>query len=161
MRKLFTFWVFVAALSIANAAMAEHGKSVGGLTIEHAWARASAGPAKTAAAYLTIKNVGKVDDRLTAVTASSVAGMAMLHTTVMDGNVMKMRHVDGITVKAGATATLEPGGNHVMLMGLTAPLKEGGRFPLTLTFEKAGRVIVEVEIKAPGAMGDGHGKHQH
>lgn len=150
------------AMSLAGfAATAGDTYSLGALTIATPWARASAGPARTGAAYVTIKNGGAEDDRLIAVTADTVAGMAMLHTTVMDGNVMKMRHVDGLAVRAGATVSLKPGGEHVMLMGLKAPLKEGGRFPMTLTFEKAGTVTVEAEVEAPGATGGGHGGRRH
>lgn len=161
MRKLLVACVFFAALATAGATRAEHGKSVGGLTVEHAWARATAGHAKAASAYLTIRNESGADDRLLAVAADAVAGMAMLHTNIMQGDVMKMRPVDGIDIKTGQTATLKPGGYHVMLMGLKAPLKEGQHFPLTLKFEKAGPITVEVEVEGVGARGEGHGRpHQ-
>ncbi len=160
MRKSFIVWALVATLA-AGAVRADDAKSAGGLTVEYAWARASAGMVGAGAAYATIRNGGNADDRLIGVAATSVAGMAMLHTTVDEGGVMKMRHVDAIPIKAGETVTLRPGRNHVMLMGLKAPLKEGQRFPLALRFEKAGTVTVEVEVKAPGASGEHHGKHHH
>jgi len=160
MHRLPILGPILAILLVGFAAEAGDTYSVGGLTVAHPWARASAGPATTGAAYLTIGNGGNQDDRLIAVAAGSVAGMAMLHTHIKDGEVMKMRHVESIVVKAGGTATLAPGGDHVMLMGLKAPLKEGGRFPMTLTFEKAGAVTVEVAIEAVGAMGGGHGERR-
>jgi periplasmic copper chaperone A len=160
MQRLTALAVALNVFLAGFAADAGDTYSVGALTIAKPWARASAGPARAAAAYLTISNGGSEDDRLIAVDAGPVAATATLHTTAKDGDVMRMRHVEGIAVKAGATATLAPGGDHVMLMGLTAPLKEGGRFPLTLTFEKAGPVTVEVEVRAVGAIGNGHGMHR-
>src|SRR3546814_11454455 len=77
----------------------------------------------------------------------------------MDGNAMRMRPVDGVPLPAGGMAELQPGGYHVMLIGLKHALKQGEHFPLTLTFEKAGTVTIEVPVLSPGAnralpMGD-------
>jgi hypothetical protein len=77
-----------------------------------------------------------------------------------------MRRVEAIEVPADGMASLRPGGFHIMLIGLTEPLKEGERFPLTLTFEKAGSVTVEVAVEGVGSMGpqqDGmdHGTMDH
>lgn len=74
----------------------------------------------------------------------------------MGGGVMKMRQVDGIDVPAGQMVTLKPGGYHIMLTGLTQPLKEGQTFPLTLTFAKAGSQDVVVTVQQVGAMGPGN-----
>ncbi len=65
---------------------------------------------------------------------------------------MRMRHVKALEVAPGAPIVLAPGGLHVMLMGLKAPLKEGKAFPLTLSFEKAGTLDIRVEVHEPGAM---------
>jgi copper(I)-binding protein len=73
-----------------------------------------------------------------------------LHEMKMDGDVMRMRQVAAVDVPAGGSVALEPGGLHVMLLGLKAPLKEGDRFPMTLRFEKAGEVKVEVHVEAAG-----------
>ena len=118
--------------------------------VDQPWARASAG--MTGAVYLTVKNDGDTADKLLAV-RTPVAGSAELHTTTMDGNVMKMRPVLDIPVAAHGTAELKPGGMHVMLMDLRAPLKQGDKFPLTLKFEKAGDISVEVAVEGAGAMG--------
>jgi copper(I)-binding protein len=123
------------------------------IEITHGWARATAATAKTGAAYLTIVNKGASDDRLIAV-AGPVAAKAELHVTSMDNGVMKMRPIAAVDIKAGATAELKPGGMHIMLIGLAAPLKEGQSFPLALTFEKAGTVAITISVEKAGAMGD-------
>jgi copper(I)-binding protein len=125
--------------------------------VTNAWARASAKSAKAGAAYLTLENAGDAADKL--VSASTpVSGRAELHTHIKDGNVMRMREVQHIEVGPHAKVSLKPGGLHVMLMDLKGPLEKGSHFPLTLVFEKAGPVTVEVAIQAAGAMGSGGGK---
>jgi hypothetical protein len=150
--SLFAAAVSVVALSIGGA-MAGDAK-VGDITVEGPWARASAGPARAGAAFMTLNNAGAVDDKLIAA-STDVSNKAELHTHIRDGEIMRMRPVDGIDVPAGGVANLQPGGLHVMLMGLKQPLKEGEAFPLTLTFEKAGEVTVEVMVMKAGAMGQG------
>jgi copper(I)-binding protein len=145
-----TRMLYAAALCVAlgSAAWAQ---SAAPIEISHAWARATAANAKTGAAYLTIANKGGGDDRLVAV-SGPVAAKAELHVTSMDNGVMKMRPLQAVDVKAGATAELKPGGMHIMLIGLAAPLKVGQSFPLTLTFEKAGTIPVTVTVEKAGAM---------
>jgi copper(I)-binding protein len=126
----------------------------GDLVILEAWARAT--PVKTGAAYITVRNDGASADRLTGV-SSDAAMMAHLHETKNDNGVMQMRPVDGIDLPPHATVTLKPGGYHIMLMGLTAPLKEGDSFPLALTFAKAGTVTVSVIVKPATAKDDSMG----
>ena len=145
----------IAAATVATAAMAGEAR-IGALEISDVWARPSAGP--TGAAYMKIENEGAAGDRLVAVETPR-ASKTELHTTVMDGDVMRMRQLeDGIAIPADGEVALRPGGMHVMLMGLTAPLKVGERFPLTLMFEKAGRTTLEVEVKpmAGGGHDRGH-----
>jgi copper(I)-binding protein len=125
---------------------------VGELRVTAPWARATAGPVKTGAVYLTLSNHGKRADELVAV-ASPSARRATLHTHLMAGGVMKMRPLERIEVGPGASSVLAPGGLHIMLMGLKAPLVEGGRFPLTLTFARAGTVEIQIEVQAVGAKG--------
>jgi hypothetical protein len=120
------------------------------IMIKGPWARASIG--RNGAAFLTIVNEGKTDDMLVRV-GSAVAKRVRLHSHKMDGNIMRMRALDHVRVPAGATVTLKPGGHHVMLMGLTSKLKEGGAFLLTLEFRNAGRMQVTVKIGKMGAMG--------
>jgi copper(I)-binding protein len=119
------------------------------LSVENGWARATAGTAKTGAAYVTIIDHGAPDRLLAA--ATPVAGKAELHETIKDGDVMKMRPVAGLAVTAGTSITLAPGGYHIMLMDLKQPLTIGQRFPLTLTFQNAGAIDTTVVVQAVGA----------
>lgn len=134
--------------------------TLGTLRIDHPWARASIGKAKAGAAYLTVSTSGETADRLIGV-ASPVARHVALHTHLMQDGVMKMRPVQAIEIAPGEPTVLRPGGLHVMLMGLKAPLVEGELFPLVLTFEKSGSIEVEVLVREPSAMvapsGRGHG----
>ena len=124
----------------------------GDLEIDAAWARASIGTSRPGAAYFTVRNLGDETDRLTGL-SSPVSAMPMLHETTLSEGVSRMAHVEAAEIAAGGELTLEPGGMHVMLMELTTPLKEGATFPLTLTFEAAGAVTVEVPVFGPGATG--------
>jgi len=145
----------LGAALLAIAALAGPALADGPVTVTAAWARAGVASAKAGAAFLTVTNTGKEPDRLVAA-QTPVADKAELHTHLMDNGVMKMRAVDSIDVAPGAPVTLKPGGLHVMLMGLKQPLTEGGRFPVTLTFEKAGAVTVEVAVQGAAAMGPAH-----
>ncbi|MSP00386.1 MAG: copper chaperone PCu(A)C [Acetobacteraceae bacterium] len=123
--------------------------------IERPWARASAGMAKNGAVFLTITGQG-TPDRLTGF-ASPVADTAELHESIDDKGVMKMRPVAGLALEPGKRVTLAPGGYHVMLMGLKAPLKAGDSFPLTLRFEHAPALTVTVKVEPVGGGAD----HMH
>jgi len=155
MKTILGALAFILAIALGPAAPAETGPAT--IEIVHAWARATAASAKTGAAYFTITNKGAAADKLIAA-ASPVAAKAELHTTIMDNGVMKMRPVAAIDVEAGGQAELKPGGMHLMLLDLKAPLKEGQTFPVTLTFEKAGKVDVTVTVEKAGAMRD-HSSH--
>lgn len=122
----------------------------GGVSVENPFARPSAGPAGAGAAYMTIRNQGPAADRLVAA-SSSVARTTELHTHIREGDVMHMRKVEAIAIPERGAATLAPGGLHVMLMGLHQPLKTGDSFTLTLTFEKAGALTIQVPVKDMGA----------
>ena len=156
----FTSLLAAGLLSVAVSASAlAHEFKLGDLMIDHPWARASIGQAPNGAAYMALMTKGSETDRLVAV-ESDVAKRIELHTHLMEDGVMKMRQVEAIEVAPGEPTVLKPGGLHVMLMGLKEPLVEGQRFPLTLVFEKAGRVQIEVAIQGPTDMEaqDGH-KH--
>lgn len=134
-------------LSVAVSASAlAHEFKLGDLMIDHPWARASIGQAPNGAAYMSIMTEGSETDRLLAV-ESDVAERVELHNHMMDDGVMRMRQVEAIEVAPGEPTVLRPGGLHVMMMGLKSPLVEGESFSMTLVFEKAGRVEVEVEIE--------------
>ena len=141
-------------LADAHGATGHH-YTVGELTVTAPWARASAGMARAGAAFMTITNAG-TGDRLIAASAD-VSARVELHTHIMSADgVMQMREVEGgIEVEAEGETLLEPGGLHVMFLGLEAHFEEGTRFPLTLTFERAGDVTVEVEVRSPTAGAHG------
>ena len=149
----------LAGLAFSGVAQA-HDFKLGALTIHHPWARASIGAAKAGAAYLTVGNEGEEIDRLVGI-ASPVAKRVGLHTNLIEDGVAMMRPVEAIEVAPGEPAVLQPGGLHVMLMGLKAPLVEGEKFLLTLTFEQAGEIEVWVAIEdATAAGGNEHMKHE-
>ena len=136
----------------------------GDLVIEHAHARATKGNMPNSASFLQIINKGKADDALLSASAA-IAERVELHTMSMEGEVMKMRAVDSVELKAENTISMKPSqGPHVMLFGLKKSLKAGEKFPMTLNFRKAGAVEVSVEvmdIAAHGNHGSGHGHEEH
>ena len=145
---------FAASLLLAGAAVAQTAAPQGQIQIKDAWARATPGKAENGAAYLTIVSPGA--DRLVSL-STPVAKKAQLHTMTTEGGVMKMRPLAGLDVPADQPVTLKPGGAHIMLMGLKQPLKPGESFPLTLSFEKAGKRDVTVAVEKAGATGpEGH-----
>jgi periplasmic copper chaperone A len=135
---------------LASAALAQSGP----ISVTDAWARASNVP--TGAVYMTINNTGGTDDRLVAA-QSPVAKIVQVHIEINDNGIMKMRQLQSVDVKSNSKATLSPGGIHLMLIGLKHHLKTGQSFPLTLTFEKAGKIEVTVAVKKAGSMGDSMG----
>lgn len=142
--------VLAAALVVGTAAHA-HEYTLGGLHIEHAYARPTVPMQRSGGAYLTIENRGKDGDKLLAA-SSPIADSVQIHTMSMDGNVMKMREVDGIDLKPASKVEMMPGqGYHLMMLGLHQPLKAGDKFPMMLTFEKAGKTEVSVVVSAPNA----------
>ena len=142
-------YLFVGVMLLAAQAWAAD------VTVSDVWARASAGGAGGAGAvFLTINNGGAAD-RLVAA-STPVAAMAELHTHMEMNGVMTMRKIDEIIVPAGQSIVLQPGGLHIMLMNMTAALKEGDTFPLTLTFDKAGTVNVTAKVGGVAAMGEHH-----
>ncbi|MCV2353408.1 copper chaperone PCu(A)C [Paucibacter sp. B2R-40] len=113
--------------------------------VSQPWVRATVAQQKATGAFFQLK--AKTDARLVEV-RSSVAGVAEVHEMAMDGAVMKMRAVPSLALPAGQTVELKPGGYHVMLMDLKAPIKAGDSVPLTLVFEGADKKRETLEIKA-------------
>lgn len=139
-----TLALTIAALTLAFPALACE------LEVSGAFIRATPATATTGAGFLTIRNPSKEADKLIAASAT-VSRKVELHTHVMDGEVMRMRAVDSIAVPAGGGAELKPGGNHIMFIDLTKPLKEGDKVAVTLKFEKCGEVKLELPVLAAGA----------
>jgi periplasmic copper chaperone A len=150
----------IALCLMTTGVTAQRGDGTG-LEVQRAWARASAGT--TGAAYLSILNRGTARDRLLTV-RTPVAEKAELHESKMENGIMRMRPVGPLAIEPGQLAVLKPGADHVMLMGLKRPLKEGESFPIILTVEKGGDVQVTVTVARAGAMGTDatdHGAMQH
>ncbi len=153
MRKNFQTGLMVAILLLAMPAMAVAGSS--DVVVEDAWARASIGTSRPAAAYMTIRNAGAEAVTLTGI-ETPVAGMAEIHRTATDPRgVSSMSPAVDIEIAPGEAAKLKPGGLHAMLMGLRTPLKEGDSFDLTVRFADGGTVAVVVPVLGIAVRGPG------
>jgi copper(I)-binding protein len=120
--------------------------------ISHAWSRATPNGAKIAGGYLTIENKGTAVDRLVGGRGGS-AGKVEVHEMAMNNGVMTMRPLDqGLAIEPGKTVKLAPGGYHLMIMDLKVPLKQGDKVPVTLEFEKAGKVNLSLDVQGVGAQ---------
>jgi copper(I)-binding protein len=121
------------------------------------WARPTVPGQSVGAAYLTIRNKGAAPDRLLAL-GSPAATSVSVHQTTNAGGISRMRPVGPIVIGPGRGLSMAPGGMHVMLMGLKAPLRPAARLPLLLRFERAGivRTSLPIQMSAPDA---GHASH--
>ncbi len=151
--------VRTAVLGVALIlAMAACGGDDDGVTVDGVWSRAGAATQETAAVYMDLRSADGA--ALIGVTIdSSIAGMVGIHQTVMMsddmsddstadmGGAMTMDAVEQIAIPAGGSVALEPGGFHIMMMGLAGPLAVGDTFDLTLRFETVGEVVVQVEVR--------------
>lgn len=149
------------AVVIATASVAAHAHSykIGAIDIGHPYARATAPGQPTGGGFLKLTNKGDAADRLVSASAA-VSSRVELHSMKMEGDVMRMRQVDAVDVPAGETVELKPGGLHIMFVDLKAPLKAGDSFPMTLKFEKAGEVTVDVKVEKVKAEPAAH-QHKH
>lgn len=167
-RRLDAF--LLAALLAAPAAAQHHGEggpaaahhpeasvTANGVTVSGAWVREAPLPGGASAAYFTVD--AAAPDRLLSA-ASPAAARAALHGHEVDAaGVARMRPVGAVEVAPGAPVALEPGGLHLMLMGLAAPLAYGDDVPLTLVFERAGEVTLQAPVLHSG-HGAAHGAEQ-
>lgn len=158
-RRLF---LAVSALLWAPLTLA-HEYDQGSIHINHPWARPTAPGAVTGGGFMELKNTGNQADRLLSASAE-VSDVVELHTHIHEQGVTKMRKVEVIDLPAGENVKLQPGGLHVMFIGLKAPLKEGDKFPVKLKFEQAGEITVDMNVEQPAQpMGQPHqhGKAMH
>jgi copper(I)-binding protein len=136
-------------LLVATAHAADY--KAGSVVIADPWSRATPKGASVAGGYMKITNTGTTPDRLVAGSSEVASGFAV-HEMSMAGGVAKMRPVQGgLEIKPGETVELKPGSYHVMFTGLNKPLRAGEHFGATLTFEKAGKVDVNYDVRAAGA----------
>jgi hypothetical protein len=151
-----------AFFALALLAGQAHAQATAPVAVEGAWARASVQGQKATGAFM--RRTAKDGARLVRV-ESPAAGVAEVHEMKMEGDVMKMRAVPGLDLPAGKTVELKPGGYHVMLLDLKAPLAKGSSVPVTLVFQDAKGAETQlplqlpVSTQAPGAAaaGMGHG----
>lgn len=143
MRKLIA--IVMVAWAVASPALAEES-----VRVFDAWARASVLASRPGATYLTIESTS--DDTLIGA-STPVAKRVMIHAVEKDGDVIRMKHVEALELPAGQQVTLAPGSMHLMLMGLQDKLSEGTAFPMTLSFEIAGEITVDVSVLGIAAEG--------
>lgn len=147
-------------LCLLSAGAMAHEFKLGDIKIGHPWSRAMPESSSTGGVYLSLNNQGKTADKLLSASTPRAA-KAELHTHLNDKGVMRMREVaGGVAVAGGQEVKFAPGSYHVMLMGLKQPLRVGDRFPLTLRFEKAGSVTVEVVVE-DGVAAAAPAEHAH
>lgn len=153
MKPLILAAIVAAATSLSAAAS--------GLMAMNPFAFETTKVAKTGAAYIPVMSQGAADRLIGA--ASSAAKRVEIHTHIKgDNGVMKMRQVDGpLPVTEDAPLKMAPGGVHVMLMGLNAPLTAGDTVPVTLVFEAAGKIVVEVPVVARESRAESGGHSGH
>ncbi len=148
-------WMIGTASLAASLAASAHDYTAGSIAVGHPYALPTVQAQPVGGGYLTLENKGSTDDKLLSVTAD-VSKSVELHSMSMEGDIARMRQLDVIEVPAGKKIELKPGGLHLMFVGLGAPLKAGAKFPVTLKFEKAGEVKVEVWVEERGAGGHAH-----
>ena len=140
----------VSMLTTATETLSSEFK-VGELKIEEVWSRATPKGAKVGAGYLKITNAGSKPDRLVDA-KTSISDRVEIHEMSMSGGIMRMRRLPkGLEIPAGQSATLRPGGYHLMFMELQEAIKKGQLFKATLVFEQAGQVVVEFKASGIGA----------
>lgn len=155
--------LMLAFVLLASPSLARDYK-LGSLEIEQPWSRATPPTAPAAGGFLKITNKGATADRLLSA-KSAASARTEIHEMKMDGSVMRMRELEkGLEVPAGGSVTLAPGGYHLMFMQLKEPFKQSTKVPVTLVFEKAGSIDVELDVVAMGATPAGvapAGQHKH
>lgn len=149
MKFNFLFLALIFVLSIAPYHVA---KAQADITINDAYAFPTSEGQRTGAAFMTITNHAPAADKLIGAETEAAAS-SMMHSNVVEGNTVKMIHADSFDIASGDSLKLDPVGHHIMLMGLREPLKAGTKFPLTLVFEKSGKINVEVSVRDAATEG--------
>jgi copper(I)-binding protein len=154
-----TLLALAIAATAAPLVAAAQDRQPAAIVASQAWTRAVGASSPTAAGYMTLHNRGGVADRLVGA-ETPLARSVELHEQRMEDSIMRMRpQPEGIPIPPGGTVILGPGGLHLMLVGPTRALARGERVPLTLRFERAGEVRVELAVEAAGARQPSHAGH--
>jgi copper(I)-binding protein len=143
-------FAFVLILDFVGCSAADEFRG-GDIVIDAPWARASAGRVATGVVYARLTNRGAKSDKLIAV-AAHIAAEAAVHETVREDGMMSMRPLELVEIPASKVTLFEPGALHIMLKHLSSPLVHGETFGMTLTFERAGKIEIEVDVRGVGAM---------
>ncbi len=148
--RVFALLAWLGVIALPLVAHPNHDEADRAIKVVGPWARATSPNAQTAAAYMVLWNRGATADRLIAAD-SPAAERVEIHRSVADGNRRRMVPLaDGLALPPNQAETLQPGGTHLMFLGLKAGLAPGDHVLVTLSFEKAGPVTVEVAVKAIG-----------
>ena len=148
-------WVLFLALALQADVAWSHVHEKGDIQVRHPWSRATPPGAKVAVGYMEIRNRGSQPDRLLSV-STAVAKRVEMHVTQREGEVMKMRQVESFEIPARERFALRPGGSHLMLVDIAQQLEKGVRFTMTLRFERAGELEIELEVQERGSR---HPRH--
>jgi copper(I)-binding protein len=150
--------ILAACFMLSSTLALAHDFQVGSLKVDHPIARATVAGQTNGAAFMEIMNKGKAVDKLLSAN-SPIAETVEIHSMSMEGDVMKMRAVESLELPAGSNVKLQHGqGYHIMLLGLKKPLTAGDKFPMTLQFEKAGKLKIVVHVEEKSAQ---HGAEHH
>lgn len=150
----------LASITFAYTVFA-HDARIGALHVLHPAAPASLPGQNSGVIYLSIDNDGTTPDALLSLSSPAAANVA-IHAMTMDGNIMKMRELDSLPLAPGAKISMKAGsGYHLMLTGLKQPLKAGDKVPLTLTFDKAGKLEISVHVGSNLTSTSGQTQHMH
>jgi copper(I)-binding protein len=132
-----------------------HSHEKGDLQIRHPWSRATPPGAKVAVGYMEFRNRGTKPERVVGA-STPLAARVEMHITSRDGDVARMREVKTFEIPARERLELRPGGSHFMLVDIARPLKKGERVPLTVRFENAGELLIELEVQELGSRRPHH-----
>jgi len=153
---------FVATLVFGSPLAAPafaHEFRAGDLFVAHPWSRAVVARAATAAGYMSIANSGTLADRLVGAETGHARGIE-IHEMSMTDNIMRMRPVvGGLAIPPGETVKLAPNGLHLMIVAPGNGFVQGARIPVTLVFERAGRVEIDLAVEAVRARAGEHSGH--
>lgn len=150
LKQIKTLAITLVAL-VASPISLAHEYEAGKIHIDHPWSREAPPNAPVIGGFLQLNNHGDTEDSLIAA-ETPIAGRVELHNHIMQDSVMKMVKVSEISVPANGSVSLEPGSFHLMIFNPTKVLKEGDRFPVTLTFKHAGKVDVEIAVESKSHM---------
>lgn len=141
--------LLLSAFTFFTAQTLAHEYSTGDIEIDHPWSREAPPTATVIAGFFQLKNNAQQDDYL--ISASTpVAKRVEIHTHEMSDGMMQMKQIDRVKVAAQETVMFKPGGYHLMIFNPEKAYKQGERFPMTLTFQNAGEIKVELAVEKNG-----------